>query len=96
MTNLTLADFYNPLVTSISTILMNLAFLLQVFMSPFIFYAIIKNSKMKIYRWYLINEIVWSSLLVFCYAFTSLTLFGVYPMLLINSFFEYWFDINSW
>ena len=96
MTNLTLSDFYNPEIISITQIFMNLAFVLQVFMAPFICYATIKNAQMKIYRWYLINEIVWSWLLGFCYAFASASLLGVYPIFLISSFFEHWLDINSW
>jgi hypothetical protein len=75
---------------------MDLACLFQVFVVPFILYAVIKNKNMKIYRWYLVNEIVWNSLLVFCFAFVSPSLLGVYPIVLVNSFFEYWFDINSW
>ena len=96
MTNFTLSDFYNPTIISITKILMDLACLFQVFVVPFILYAVITNKNMKIYRWYLVNEIVWNSLLVFCFAFVSPSMFGVYPIVLVNSFFEYWFDINSW
>ena len=96
MTNLTLSDFYNPEIILITKIFMDLAFVLQVFMAPFICYAIIKNTRMKIYRWYLINEIAWNLLLGFCYAFVSPSLLGVYPIFLISSFFEDWFGINSW
>ena len=96
MTNFTLSDFYNPTTISITKILMDLACLFQVFVVPFILYAVIKNQNMKIYRWYLVNEIVWNSLLVFCFAFVSPSMFGVYPIVLVNSFFEDWLDINSW
>ena len=96
MKNFTLSDFYNPTNISITKILMDFACLFQVFVVPFILYAVIKNQNMKIYRWYLVNEIVWNSLLVFCFAFVSPSLLGVYPIVLVNSFFEYWFDINSW
>ena len=97
MPNLTLADFYNPTVISITKVIMDIAFVFQIMMLPFILYAIIKKSgKMEIYRWYLLNEIIWSSLLAFCFASYSPALLGVYPMLMVNSFIEHWFGIEIW
>jgi adenosine deaminase len=97
MPNLTLDDFYNPTVTSITKVIMDITFMFQIMMLPFILYAIIKKSgKIEIYRWYLLNDTIWSSLLSFCFAFYSPTLLGVYPMLMVNSFFEHWFSIEIW
>jgi hypothetical protein len=94
--NLTLADFYNPTIISISTGIMDLVFILQIFMLPFISYAILKKSNMGIYRWYLIGTIAPNTLLVFYFFLISPVCLGVYLMVLIDSPIANWLSIGSW
>jgi hypothetical protein len=96
MSNFTYEDFYNPIVSTISKIIMDIVFVLQVSMTPFVIYAILKNSSMGTYRLYLIHEIFWSTLLSFSFAIISPAVTGVYLIIVINSWVEDWFDINIW
>jgi hypothetical protein len=96
MTNLTLADFYNPTIASVSTGVMHLVFILQIFMFPFILYAILKKSKMGMYRWYLITTITANTLVISSFFLASPVFLGVYFMVLIDSPIESWLSIGSW
>lgn len=97
MPNYTLDDFYSPYVISFTQIIMNAGFILEFIMLPFVVYAIVKKSRMmKIYRWYLLNGVIWNASLVFLYGVVNPVLSGTFPILLINSFFEYWFSIDVW
>jgi hypothetical protein len=96
MTNLTLVDFYTPTIIPISVGLMHLAFILQIFMLPFTLYAILKKSKMGLYRWYVINTIISNTSFIIVIFLISPVPLGVYPMALIDSPIENWLSIGSW
>lgn len=96
MPNLTLYDFYNPSIVSISGIIMGAAFILQLCMLPFILVVILRKSEMGAYRWYILNEALWSTILCFTLALISPVFLGVKFVVVINSPIANWFDIGIW
>lgn len=97
MAPLILTDFYNPKVITFSKILIDLNLFFQLFMLPFVIYALLKKSPhMKVYRLYLLNGILWNTLSEILFFFCSPIFLGVYTIVIINSPFEYWLDNNGW
>jgi hypothetical protein len=94
MPNYTLEDVYNPTAASIIKIFFDATFLLDLIMLPFILYAIIKSKKMASFRWYLVNSILWNTLLELLLFVGSPIPLGVYPVILITSMFEHIVDLN--
>src|SRR3569623_858693 len=94
--SLVLADFYNPSITIFTKIIMDATNVIQMIMLPFIQYDIIQNANMKIYRFYLLNGILWNTIMGISYGIISPVLLGVYPMVLIYSFLEHFLDMDGW
>src|SRR5688572_8748645 len=96
MQNLTLEDFYNPTIISLSKICMDTAAVCQTIMLPVILYVVFKNHKMGMYRWYIMNEILSNVFLCLLAALFSPVCLGVHFIVLVNSSFEQLFDIETW
>lgn len=95
--NLVLENLYNPSAAFVSEIVTDTLLVIQLLCAPVIIYAIFRKSQeMKIYRFYLLNTIIWNTIVEISLFLTAPTILCPYPYVLINSIFEHDVDIDLW
>ena len=93
--NLTLSDVYNEQAAMFSRIFDNIFVLLQIFMAPVLFYVTMTQSKqMEIYRFYLMNTVVWNTIAQIILALTSPAFLSPYLCVIFNGFLTNYFSVD--
>ena len=73
-----------------------IAWTLQIIGTSLLTYIIARTKKMEIYRWYLINELVWRMLADTTLLLASPSILSPYFYILINSVFENYLSLDGW
>ena len=85
--NLTLSDVYSEQAATVSRIFEIIFVLFQIFMAPLLFYVTMTQSKqMEIYRFYLMNTVVWNTIAEILLALTSPSLLSPYACIIFDGF----------
>ena len=93
--NLTLSDVYNEPAATVSRIFENIFALFQIFIAPLLFYVTMTQSKqMKIYRFYLMNTIVWNTIAQIILALTSPAVLSAYACIIFNGFLANFLSVD--
>ena len=70
--NLTISNVYSEQAATVSRIFENIFALFQIFMAPLLFYVTMTQSKqMEIFRFYLMNTVVWNAIVEIILALIS-------------------------
>jgi hypothetical protein len=87
--NLTLEDLRNPTIAKITNIVEYTILTVHLLFVPIIIFVILMNSKkIKVYRWYLINTVVWNAAAGVGAIFLGYSILNPGIIFLFNSIFE--------
>ena len=93
--NLTLSDVYNEQAVMVSRIFENIFALFQIFMAPLLFYVTMTQSKqMKIYRFYLMNTVIWNTIGEIFLALISPAILSPYTCIIFNGLLANYFSVD--